>query len=200
MNKVVIPITFVSYLHSGRGYVSLSFRSAAPTPEMLDFLGVTRAANDDKAILWMSLEGVSFRGSIKSIISRKSKLVFTIHVTPSGFLLSKFFNMAGKAGLSLTISRLKRGEEDKDAAKPGRLGSEEYLSLKNRVLENLKRVSVATGREIAEVIYGITTFKGRDGVERKGLRTLEGMSPGQLKYLDRRLEAMLKEETQGQKA
>jgi len=196
MNKV--PITFISYLHSGRGYVSLSLRSDAPTREMLDFLIGTEAAKDDKAILWMSLEGVSFRGSIRSIISRKSNLIITIHVTPSGFLLSKFFNMAGKTGLSLTISRLKGTEETGDAARPERLSREDNLSLKNRVSENLRRVSRISGREIAEVICGLTTFRGRDGVQRKGLRTLEGMSLGRLKYLDRRLEAMLKEKAEGQ--
>jgi len=38
MNKVIIPITSISYLNSGRGHPSLSFRNGVPAREMIDFL------------------------------------------------------------------------------------------------------------------------------------------------------------------
>src|SRR3989304_3095636 len=72
------PVNFVSYTHSGNGCLSLSLKNPTPRKEISDFLKKIEVGTD-RTMLVFNLEGVVFRGIMRSIISRKTSISFTTY-------------------------------------------------------------------------------------------------------------------------
>ncbi|MCR4288632.1 MAG: hypothetical protein NUW09_11545, partial [Deltaproteobacteria bacterium] len=82
--KTSMAVNFISYMQSGCGYLSLSFKYSMPRDGIVDSLqGIESAV--DRSILAFNLEGVRFKGVVKSIISRKTNSSFTVHLKPDKF-------------------------------------------------------------------------------------------------------------------
>lgn len=176
-----MAVNFISYMHSGSGYLSLYFKYSALHGGIVDPLkGIESAV--DRSILAFNLEGVRFKGVVKSIISRKTNVSFTVHLKPDKFTAMKIYDLVGKTGLSLSLQAL-------SAQSVGRkpyLSREEYVSLKTSVEEKLNRVAEATGEKAEEVLSRETAYKGKAGV-----KTFQGMSPARLEYLGKRFDSLL---------
>lgn len=174
-------VNLISYTHSGSGYLSLSFKYSMPRDGLVDSLkGIESAV--DRSMLAFNLEGVRFKGVVKSIISRKTNISFTVHMKPDKFTAMKIYDLVGKSGLSLSVQTA----DTLSAGRKAYLSREEYASLKLSVEEKLKRVAASTGEDVEAILFRETTYKGKAGV-----RTFNGMSPARLEYLSRRFDSLL---------
>lgn len=182
MKKTAETVTFVSYLHSGAGYISVTLRNSTRRRDFLDFLKDLERIDPDSLKLTMQLDGISFSATIASITSRKTCVILTVHTKPTRFLVNRFFDMTGRT-LTLEMSaygwnsRLASDKDDED--------------VKRKVSGLLTRLSKKTGDAPEEIIYKETTFTGKDGKTVRGVRTLDGMKTKRLKFLERRLSKMM---------
>lgn len=176
-----MTVNFISYIHSGSGYLSLSFKYSMPSDGIVESLkGIDSAV--DRSMLAFNLEGVRFKGVVKSIISRKTNSSFTVHLKPDKFTAMKIYDLVGKSGLSLSIQTA----DTLSAGRKAYLSREQYVSLKTSVEEKLNRLAEATGEKAEEVLSRETAYKGKAGV-----KTFQGMSLARLEYLSRRFDSML---------
>lgn len=176
-----MAVKFISYIHSGSGYLSLSFKYSMPRDGLVDSLkGIESAV--DRSMLAFNLEGVRFKGAVKSIISRKTNISFTVHMTPDKFSAMKIYDLVGKSGLSLSV----QAADTLSASRKAYLSREEYTSLKTAVEEKLKRVAESTGEDVEAILSRETAYKGKAGV-----KTFQGMSPARLEYLSKRFDSLL---------
>lgn len=176
-----MAVNFISYMHSGSGYLSLSFKYATLRDGIVDPLKDIESAVD-RTMLAFNLEGVRFKGVVKSVLSRKTNISFTVHIKPDKFTAMKIYDFVGKSGLSLSIQAL----NTQSAGRKAYLSREEYASLKTAVEEKLKRVAESTGEDVEAILSRETAYKGKAGV-----RTFQGMSPARLEYLSRRFDSLL---------
>lgn len=160
------PVNFVSYTHSGNGCLSISLKNSTPRKEIFDFLKKIEVGTD-RTMLVFNLEGVVFRGIMRSIISRKTSISFTIHMKSDKFIAMRIYDLVGRSGLSLGMG-------------------EEYVSLRNAVEEKIKRLAELTGEEAETILSRETSYKGKLGV-----KTIEGMRSARFEYLNRRLDFLL---------
>lgn len=182
-----IAVNFISYMHSGSGYLSLSFKYSMPRDGIVDSLqGIESAV--DRSILTFNLEGVRFKGVVKSIISRKTNISFTVHMKPDKFTAMKIYDLVGKSGLSLSVQTA----DTLSAGRKAYLSREEYAALKISVEEKLKRVAELTGEDVEAILSRETAYKGKAGV-----KTFQGMSPARLEYLGRRFDSLLEKLSRG---
>jgi len=176
-----MAVNFISYIHSGSGYLSLSFKYSTPSDGVVDSIkGIESAV--DRSMLAFNLEGVRFKGVVKSIISRKTNISFTVHMKPDKFTAMKVYDLVGKSGLSLSV----QAADTLSAGRKAYLSREEYASLKTAVEEKLKMVAQSTGEDAEAILFRETAYKGKAGV-----RTFQGMSPARLEYLNRRFDSLL---------
>lgn len=176
-----MAVNFISYMHSGSGYLSLSFKYSLPCDGIVDSLqGIDSAV--DRYMLAFNLEGVRFKGVVKSIISRKTNISFTVHMKPDKFTVMKIYDLVGKSGLSLSIQTA----DTLFAGRKAYLSREEYAALKISVEEKLKRVAELTGEDVEAILSKETAYKGKAGVT-----TFQGMSPARLEYLNRRFDSLM---------
>ncbi len=176
-----MAVNFISYMHSGSGYLSLSFKYSMPRDEIVDSLqGIESAV--DRSMLAFNMEGVRFKGIVKSVISRKTNISFTVHIKSDKFTAMKIYDFVGKSGLSLSIQTADTLSTNRKAY----LSREEYVSLKTVVEEKLKRVAELTGEDKGAILSRETAYKGKAGV-----KTFQGMSPARLEYLSKRFDSLL---------
>lgn len=176
-----MAVNFISYMHSGSGYLSLSFKYSMPRDGVVDSMNGIESAVD-RSMLAFDLEGVRFKGAVKSIISRKTNISFTVHMKPDKFTAMKIYDLVGKSGLSLSVQTA----DTLSAGRKAYLSREEYASLKLSVEEKLKRVAASTGEDVEAILSRETAYKGKAGV-----KTFQGMSPARLEYLNRRFDSLL---------
>lgn len=176
-----MAVNFISYMHSGSGYLSLSFKYSTLRDGIVDPLKDIDSAVD-RYMLAFDLEGVRFKGVVKSIISRKTNISFTVHMKPDKFTAMKIYDLVGKSGLSLSVQTA----DTLSAGRKAYLSREEYASLKLSVEEKLKRVAASTGEDVEAILSRETAYKGKAGV-----KTFQGMSPARLEYLSRRFDSLL---------
>lgn len=176
-----IAVNFISYMHSGSGYLSLSFKYSMPRDGVVDSMNGIESAVD-RSMLAFNLEDVRFKGAVKSIISRKTSISFTVHMKPDKFTAMKIYDLVGKSGLSLIVQTA----DSLSAGRKAYLSREEYASLKLSVEEKLKRVAASTGEDVEAILSRETAYKGKAGV-----KTFQGMSPARLEYLSKRFDSLL---------
>lgn len=182
-----MAVNFISYTHSGSGYLSLSFKYSTPKDRIVGPLKDIESAVD-RSMLALDLEGVRFRGVVKSVISRKTNISFTVHMNPDKFTAMKIYDLVGKSGLSLSV----QAANTLPTGHKAYLSREEYASLKTAVEEKLKMVAQSIGEMAEAILSRETAYKGKAGV-----RTFQGMSPARLEYLNRRFDSLLKEHSRG---
>lgn len=176
-----MAVNFISYMHSGSGYLSLSFKYSTLRDGIVDPLKDIESAVD-RMMLAFDLEGVRFKGVVKSVLSRKTNISFTVHIKPDKFTAMKIYDFVGKSGLSLSIQTADTLSTNRKAY----LSREEYVSLKTVVEEKLKRVAELTGEDKGAILSRETAYKGKAGV-----KTFQGMSPARLDYLSKRFDSLL---------
>ncbi len=137
---------------------SISIKLLSDSPH-----GLVHEAKDEKRKV--GLDGLYFEAKIKSVNLQREVANILLRAKKNRYIVLKLFDLMGKDSLELSF----------------------FEACDTELLTLLKKVSLLQGRSEEEVLYGLTSFRDKNGNEVPGKRTVDELSDLQKEIVLRKL-------------